>query len=482
MTLTGAISSALSGLQVTSLRADTVANNIANASTPGYVRRSVIASELLVGNETAGVRSEGVARSQNEALTNQRRSVSSNLGQATVLANTFQTLSTRLGDSLDGTGLFGTFDDFETALSDAAITPESDAQLRAVFSTAQALAGELNSLSQLVVNQRSAVDREVNDAVQIVNSSLQTIEELNGRLASSKPNSEEAAALTDERQRALDTIAEYIPIQSLPRDRGTIDVITQEGVFLLAGEARQIEFQPAAAFTPESSLAGGQLSGLTVDDIDVTPGANSFGAISGGVLGALFQLRDDDLPQFDRQLDAIAEDLIARVSDDAIDPTKVPGEQGIFVDPTAAGGVGLANRITLNTAVDPAQGGDFFRLRDGVGAITEGPPGNSTILNGLLGAITEVRPINSAGIRGSFSGVELAGELSAIIGQKRVSSESVLAASTAQFEILVDAETQENGVNIDEQLQQLLIVEQAFAANARVIEVTGQLLNQLLEI
>jgi flagellar hook-associated protein 1 FlgK len=45
VSLSSAIYAARSGLQVSSLRAEIVATNVANATTPGYVRRSVTLSE-----------------------------------------------------------------------------------------------------------------------------------------------------------------------------------------------------------------------------------------------------------------------------------------------------------------------------------------------------------------------------------------------------------------------------------------------------
>ncbi|MEM8633488.1 MAG: flagellar hook-associated protein FlgK [Pseudomonadota bacterium] len=482
MSLTSAINSALSGLQVTSLRADTVATNIANASTPGYVRRALIVSEALVGGSTAGVRSEGVARSQNAAITEERRAISTNLAQANILTTSRQTLSVRIGNSLDSTGLFSRFATFETALSEAALTPESSTQAANLLDSAVAVANEFNALSSFIERQRAEADRGISEGVEIVNQSLRQVEKLNGRIAGSQAGSDEEAALVDERQRALDTIAEFVPIESFLRPNNVIDVLTPEGVFLLSGSARQIAFSPSAAFSPDASLAGGQLSGLSVGDIDITPGVPTYGAVSGGALGALFQLRDDDLPTLSNQLDTLANDLISRVSDDTVDPSKIPGDPGIFLDSDPTLGPGVAGRIRVNAAVDPNQGGDLFRLRDGLGAVAAGPPGSNEILSRLSNAISTVRSINENGLEGGFSSAELASHLSAIAGQDRINQEAVLSSTVTQLEVLIDAEQSISGVDIDEQLQTLLLVEQAFAANARVIEVTGQLLNQLLEI
>ena len=55
MSISSALLSAKSGLVAVGARADIVSQNIANASTPGYVRRSLTVSETILGGETAGV-------------------------------------------------------------------------------------------------------------------------------------------------------------------------------------------------------------------------------------------------------------------------------------------------------------------------------------------------------------------------------------------------------------------------------------------
>jgi len=482
VSLSSAIYAARSGLQVSSLRAEIVATNVANASTPGYVRRSATLSETVLGGNSAGVRSDGIARVNDAAIKAQRRELTSGLAQASVLASTWKAISAQIGDTAAGTGLFKTFSDFETALSRSITSPESTTNAAALLQAARGITQELNSLSDMVAIQRGEADREIADGVKIVNSALKQIEQLNTRLSGMNRTTGEAAALVDERQRVLDTLAEYLPIQTVERDAGVIDVLTTEGVYLVAGRARQIEFTPSASFGPEQTFSDGDLSGLTVEGLELTPGAPSYGAVSGGLFGALFTLRDQELPAFSAQLDTIASNLITRLSDDSIDPTKTPGAQGIFIDPDAAAGAGIAGRITLNAAIDPVQGGTITRFRDGLGAATTGAPGNRTILQGMFDAFTAISAINTNGLQGTFSSTELVAHLSSLAGQKRIGHEAVLSSTQTQHGILVQAEQTETGVDVDAQLQDLLLIEQAYAANARVIEVTGQMIKLLMEL
>ncbi|MEO9968471.1 MAG: flagellar hook-associated protein FlgK [Hyphomonadaceae bacterium] len=482
MSITSALNAASSGLQVTGQRAEVVANNVANASTPGFVRRALNVGENLVGGQTIGVTSNGVQRQTSDALTQERLSLSSDLTQSNILTSAWQSISDQLGNSLDENGLFQAFSDFETTLSNAATTPESTANLSALLSAADNIAQEFNTLSNDLEDLRSQTDRQIAQGVDAVNEALAQIQELNTQIAGTPLNSNKAASLFDERQRQLNTIAEYLPIQTATRDSGTIDVLTKEGVFLLSSNARTIEFSQSTGFGPDQTLASGALSGLSVDGTDITPGAATFGAISSGSLGALFQLRDQDLPQLSDQLDTLAADLITRLSDDSIDPTKTAGAAGLFVDSDNLASPGIAQRISLNSAIDPNAGGSVFRLRDGIEAVTEGPPGNNTILTNLLSAVTSVESVNANGLQGNFSSTQLAAQLTSVVGQTSVNHETVQSSTLAQHSALVEAETTQTGVDIDAQLQELLLIEQAYAANARIIEVASQLLNQLLEI
>ena len=482
MTISSAIQAAQSGLRITSLKADVVATNVSNSTTAGYVRRSLIVGENILGGESAGVRSIGISRAGDEALSTERRSLGSDLSQADLFASTWNTISARVGSTADGAGLFGLFSTFESALSNLALSPESGSDMTATLQAATSLVKEFNALSSFATSLRADADHEIATGVDTVNSALKGIEELNAKLAKIDRTSSQAAALMDERGRLLDQISEYMPIQTVQRQSGGIDVVTVEGVYLLQSTAKQIEFTPSTVFGPAQTLAGGGLSGMTVDGISITPGTSSYGAVSSGVFGALFTLRDTDLPAFSDQLDTLAGDLIARLSDDSIDPTKTPGEQGLFVDSDGSGDPGLAGRLALNPAIDPAQGGEMWRLRDGIGAASEGPSGNATILQNMLDAITSVSPMNSGGFQGSYSSSELLAQFSTMTGQKRVGHEAILSSTSSQYTIMAEAEVSETGVDIDQQMQDLLIIEQAYAANARVIEIASNMIDRLMEI
>ncbi len=479
MSISAAMNTALSGLSVSSRLADITSSNIANVSTPGYIRRSVAISEASYGS---GASVDGIIRHTNDPLTQQRNTVSSNLAQSSVLSSAWTRLSASIGDTVDGAGLFQRMDDFQSAITKAANTPESSEDARAMLDAAKAVATELNNLSETVRKAREDADNAIYKAVKDINSILIEIDVLNIDIQATSKGSSHAASLQDQRQNAVDRLSQYLPVRTIPQDNGTVDVITQEGVFLLTVEVREVEFNLGAGYTPDFTLAGGELSGLTVAGVDLSPGGSSYGAVSSGELAGLFQLRDEDLPELSAQLDTIANDLISRFTDDVADPTLNPGDAGLFVDPNAPLGAGSASRIRVNSVVDPAQGGALYRLRDGLGAPVEGESGNSVLLNAMLDAMKASTAMNENGIQGRFTATELSAHISSVAGQKRVSNDATQKATQIEFDRLVEAENDVTKVDIDAEMQMLLMIEQAYAANARVIQATSQFMQTLMEL
>ena len=482
MSISQAIHTARTGLQISGLQADLVATNVANASTPGYVRRSLNVSEVLLGQQSNGVRSDGVSRSTDATLSAQRRLASSDQASASVLSSTWDSISTRLGSTTDGPGLFNTLSNLETTFLEALSTPESTTGLANLLAASKATVSEFKQLSDMVTNLRAEADQEIAIGVDRVNTALEQIEFLNRSIAGLDRTTNEAAALFDERDRVLDTISEYLPIQTVERDSGTIDVLTKEGVYLVAGAARQIEFTPSTAFGADQTVENGDLSGLSIGDVNLTPGATSFAAISSGMFGALFQLRDRDLTEFNGQLDALANDLVTRMSVSVIDPTTAAGDPGLFIDSGTAGDPGIAGRLAINAAVDPENGGALYRIRDGINATTEGPPGNGDILNGYYNWLLAPLNVSAGQLQGTYSLAGMAAEVSSLAGYRQVSADALNSSTQTQLNVLRDAEIAETGVDIDNQMQDLLLIEQSYAANARVIEVASQMINRLMEL
>ena len=252
---------------------------------------------------------------------------------------------------------------------------------------------------------------------------------------------------------------------------------------LVDGHAGVFGFDPSGIVTAEMSVAAGSLSGLTLNGRPVaTMGTDS--PIQGGRLAAHFAVRDSLAPEAQTKLDAIARDLLERFASPAVDPTLAPGQAGLFTD---AGGdflatneLGLAQRLRVNPAIDPRQGGALWRLRDGIGASAPGFAGNSAGLVALQSALIEARvPASGQFMTGARSFAALQGDMLSAMASGRLTAESEASYAAARTQALTQLELA-SGVDTDQEMQSLLMVEQAYTANAKVIQTISQMIDTLL--
>lgn len=483
MSISGTLTTALSGLTAASRSAEVVSNNISNALTEGYGRREIHLSSRVLGGFGTGVRVDGVVRHSDPLIIGNRRLAEATLGQVGVESGFLNQIESAIGTPDQPGSLTARLADLESRLIEAASRPDSASRQEAAVFAARDVAGTLNSLSDRVQTERTNADAAIAEAVGTLNATLQQIATLNGQIVRYNGASQDSGALVDQRQQLIDSIADLIPLREVPRENGSVALFTTGGATLLDLKAADIEFSQAGGVTAHTTLAGGGLSGLTINGQPVSTDPNS-GPIAGGKLAGLFDLRDRMGPEMQTRLDGFARDLIERFEDPVLDATLVAGDPGLFTDAgnalNVADELGLSARIAVNAAVDPSQGGEVWRLRDGLGAAAPGDPGNAA----LLGALNDALTTNRVPATGGFSGVPrssggLAADLLSSVSVAAARADATVAFNQAQTDTLTALELQ-GGVDTDAEMQRLLLIEQAFAANARVVATVDELIQTLL--
>jgi flagellar hook-associated protein 1 len=482
MSLSHSLANALTGLTASSRMAEIVSSNLANAMTDGYGRRSLNLSAQTIGGRGAGVQIDGITRHTDRALIADRRGAETGLSAQNAFAATLSRLESAIGVIGDQQGLDSRIMALEQSLIAAAAEPSSDIRLSTVVDRLGNLAEAIRSSAGQVRTLREEADNSIRQQVETLNSSLQQMERLNRDIVQATTCGKDASALYDQRQVVVDRIANIVPIREMDRKNGAIALITPGGATLIDGPAAVIGFQPAPTITPDMTFAGGTLSGLTLNGLPVDP-ADGVGRLRGGTLGAAFVLRDQTLVSVQAGLDAVARDLVDRFQDPATDPTLLPGDAGLLTDAGLAfnplNEVGLSGRITVSAAIDPAQGGALWRLRDGVNAAAAGPVGNASQLDAWLDALDQPRTLSTGGVAGSAT--LLAGTFASGISALRLANEAEISFSSARYDRLREAELA-LGVDSDAEMQTLLRIEQAYAANAKVIDTVDGLYRILMEL
>lgn len=468
MTLMTALNSAMSGLRSNAQVTEVISQNIANALTPGYARREVI---LESGGDVApGVRVSGIRVFGDPAMVGFRREAETDFGNAEQRVGFLKRIESRLGVSGSGDTLGDLLNRFESALVSARSSPESDARLNTVFSAASEVATRITAISQALSDERSRADQRIGSAVRELGTALKEVRDLNIRITENISRSVDISDLRLRRKTLVDGINALVPVNEIARDNGKIALYSQSGHMLLDGPAAEISFNPVARVGPDMAIENGAVSHLRINDVEVD--ANGLG----GEIGAQFEIRDSLAPDILSKLDALSLDLVERVAThDPADPGQVP-ELSVFAV-GAPGAVqnlvpGASARLRVNTAISPQAGGSPVFLRDGLG---NGDPGDGRRLDQLVASLSSIESTSGKSV---FALVE---EISSNIGANRIWAEDKQTRDAARLDQARKTEAQ-TGVDTDVELQHLLEVEKAYAANARVIETINTLFDDLLRI
>jgi flagellar hook-associated protein 1 FlgK len=489
MSIANALSNALTGLNATGKLAEITSGNLANALTDGYGRQTVGLSSAVLGGFGAGVAVTGVDRASSPELTSARRVADGDLAGGQGKLDAVVRLEHSIGVVGGSDTLATRIVAFEASLRQLAETPELAPRQAAAAAAADDLAVTLNQISTESARVRQTADAEISRQITEVNTSLSKIAKLNRQIQIFSASGRETASLVDQREQLIDRVASIVPIREHARSDGVVELTTAQGLSLVDTRAREIGFTPTPIITAPMRYdgGGGALSGLTLNGVDITPGGPGSQAITGGALAGQFAVRDDIATEVSDRADALAADLIGRLAASGVDPTLAPGAPGLFTDNGGAYDpltlTGLAGRIQLNAAVDPDAGGDPALIRDGLGAITPGPAVNGDLPRALLDALTATNSVITVpGLSPALSFAGAAAGLIELTAFDRVSAEIGVATFSSTRETLAGAEAEAIGVNSDAELQALIQIEQAFAANVQVIQTATRMLDQLLEI
>ncbi len=243
------LSTGISALNTFKRGIDNTANNIANASTPGYSRQVAEFNELpgqtttfgYVGN---GVQVTTIRRAYDQFLGLQLQNTLSGQSRLGIM----ESMSTRVDGLLADpvTGLSPRLQGFFGAVQDVSNDPSSIAARQALIGEAQNLVTGLKSIDGRLSDLGSEVNARLDEAVGEVNRLARSIARLNDEvvLAQNRTN-QPPNGLLDERDQLLRQLAERIDISTVTQDDGAISVFVGSGQSLvLNNRAEQLATTP----------------------------------------------------------------------------------------------------------------------------------------------------------------------------------------------------------------------------------------------
>jgi len=336
MGLSSALATAMSGLSANQAALSIISSNVANAQTPGYVTENPNQIEVASGGFGSTVITTGVNRELDLFVQSQLRTETSGGSYANQMSNI-------LGQLQNVYGTPGGQGTLETALSNftsslqALSTSSGDSSAQSVaLSAAQALAQQLNSTTEGIQSLRSNVEQDIGTSVSQANADMTQIAQINSQLEGMNSSDPSAATLMDQRDTALNQLAQLMDIKVVTDTSNQTSVFTTSGVQLVGGSlASQMSFSSPGSLSANSLYnSNPALSGVGSLTIQLPNGASmdvvANNVISSGQIAADLKLRDQTLVQAQTQVDQLAATLSSSLSDQTTSGTAILGPPSGF--------------------------------------------------------------------------------------------------------------------------------------------------------
>ncbi len=439
------LSIAKSGARAARIALDVTAQNIANASTEGFVRRSVNLEEIgaagglgQVGDISLfGVRVAGVTRNADIFRQSEVRRTGADSARAEAELQGLENIEA----AVDQSNLFPSIVGFEGSLQRLASDPV-DTSLRAdVIEHARTMASTFNVAAKGLDAAGNSLRTEAADGVDQVNLLAGELARVNLSLSRASDASSDQTMLLDQRDTLLQKLSQYTDVSTAIASDQTVAV-------RLGGSAGPLLVTGGTT----SSLAMATAANGT---ISFTLGASPVTLTAGSLAGkaqALVKL--DDVRT---RLDTIATSLMATVNGVQAGGVDLNGNAGQpMFSGTGAGDIALVMNDGRLIATAPS--GSLANSRD------------STNLTAMRTALATADPSGETDalvldISGTVAGRTVTRDaLRSIAGNARIALES------------------QAGVDLDQEAVNLIRYQQAFQASGKAMQVAASLFDTLLQI
>ena len=320
----------MSGLRATQASLALVGSNVANAETPGYVKKTLNQVAGTTGDYGSSVLLNGVNRQLDQYLQSQLRTESSGAAYADIRSTYLANLQNVYGNPSGTATIEAAFNNLKTALQGLSTNPDSQSARIGVVGAAQTMAQQLNASAQGIQSLRANAETGINDSVITANNAMAQIAAINNQLQSNGQTDAATASLLDQRDQYINRLSQLMDIRTVTNNLNQVTVFTNSGVQLVGTEASKLSFNPQGTMTP-NTLYNTDPTKNNVGTISINfPHGGSYDMVStnsvrSGKIAAFLELRDKTLVQAQAQVDQFAASMASALSDKTTNGTAAPG-------------------------------------------------------------------------------------------------------------------------------------------------------------
>ena len=247
MSLNGALQVGRTALVASQAGMQVAGNNMANAATEGFHRRSVhltparsevIGRGHLVGQ---GVSIGAIRREIDTALQARYREAIGD-EQAAASEHRFLAAIETFQNELSDHDLSTLVSTFFNSFSEAANNPADHAVRSVVIQHGTAVAGRIADMRRDYSNLLQDVDTRISTTVDVVNGLLGEIESISTEIVRTEAGVGEASALRDRRDQLIDELSKHLDVNVIEQG-GNVDILVNSIPIFLAGSSRGVEMR-----------------------------------------------------------------------------------------------------------------------------------------------------------------------------------------------------------------------------------------------
>ena len=294
------LNNALSGLLAYQRALATTSHNIANSTTPGYSRQSVLFNSVvpeLAGRAGNGINVDTIRRHYDEFLTGQLRGAVSQQSSLNLFHAQTSIIDDIIADPEGGItpALEGFFAGLQDVANDAASMPARQSFL----SQANALVDRFHTLENRMSEQAVYANRKINESVQRINELAVEIRDVNIDLLGSRAtlSRHTPADMLDRRDLALQELASLVSVSTIDNGDGSVNVYIGSGQTLVTSDR---------AFTLGTTANAEDPSLLAITYSGLSGTSDLSNAISGGELGGMLDFSHNLLGEVRNDLGRVA--------------------------------------------------------------------------------------------------------------------------------------------------------------------------------
>ncbi len=303
-----------SGLYVNQEAMNVTGNNVANVNTPGYTQERVeMVSSMPMfthpGTFGTGAEVSQIVSARNDLIDKRTRNAYKEEAFYNTMNSALDDVQNIFNEE-NGVGLKSAMEQFFNAWHALALNPDLETARQQVLEKGQTLADNINASYKSLSQIQNGLDKQTGYIAQQINSLSKRIADLNYEIKKGElGKNDHANSLRDERGVLLDKLNKLADVTIL---EGSYDSNTKPEMTVLLGG------MPIVSGTTYNEITAEKLNGELYNKVYFV---DSSGAkqditmrIKGGELGATLKLRDNIIPDYQADIDKIAQTLIQRVN------------------------------------------------------------------------------------------------------------------------------------------------------------------------